>query len=99
MPPLAYAGLIQAHKGPYSGLWSAAQLSDKPISEYGTGEIKKSATNPTNASRDRKDWIVVEKTHESLVERDVFERVQLLIASRKKTRRRAPSNKNNRIAP
>lgn len=37
---------------------------------------------------ERKDWVIVENTHEPLVSKDTFEKVQLLIQSRRYTRSR-----------
>ncbi len=94
MPPLAYAGLVRSHKGPYSGMWSSERITELLKNETYIGNMVQGKTKKISYKSgkclhvDRKDWIVVESTHDPLVDRDVFDRVQLLIASRKRTRER-----------
>jgi len=75
-------------------MWSAERITEILRNEIYIGNMvhgktKKISYKSEKCIRvDRKDWIVVENTHEPLVERDLFDKVQVLIASRKRTRQR-----------
>lgn len=90
--PATYAGLSQGRKGPYSGMWSSERISDMLQNQTYIGNMvqgKSKKVNYKSSKRiklDRKDWIVVENTHEPLIDKDMYEKVCMLIASRKKTR-------------
>jgi len=90
--PARYANLTISRKGPYSGLWSSERVSymlqdQTYIGHMVQGKSKKISYKSEKSMRlQRKDWIVVENTHEPLIDEDVFNRVQELVASRKTTR-------------
>jgi hypothetical protein len=75
-------------------MWSSERISNILQNEIYIGNMVQGKSKKISYKSgkclhvDRKDWIVVANTHEPLVERDVFDKVQLLVASRKKTRER-----------
>jgi len=91
-PPASYAGLSLTRKGAYSGLWSSERISDMLqnqtyIGNMVQGKSKKISYKSEKCIKmDRNDWIVVENTHEPLIDEDMFYKVQMLVASRKTTR-------------
>ncbi len=91
-PPSVYAGLKQARQGVYTGLWSSERISNMLQNETYIGNMvqgrsaKISYKSKKCQHRERRDWIVVENTHEPLVSRETFDKVQMLVASRKNTR-------------
>lgn len=93
-PPSVYAGLKQTQQGTYAGLWSSERVSEMLQNETYIGNMvqgrraKISYKTKKCQYRERKDWIVVENTHEPLVDRETFDKVQMLVASRKRTRSR-----------
>ena len=92
--PATYAGLTLGRSGPYSGKWSSERISDMLQNETYIGNMvqgrskKISYKSKKCIHQERKKWIVVAGTHESIVDRDVFQKVNLLLASRKSTRTR-----------
>ena len=92
--PASYAGLKLSRHGAYSGMWSSERISAMLQNETYIGNmvqgrsVKVSYKTKKCFHQDRKDWIVVDNTHEPLVDRAAFDRVQMLIASRKHTRSR-----------
>lgn len=92
--PAVYAGLKTGKQSPYSGLWSSERISEMLKNETYLGNmvqgrmVKVSYKSKKCLRQDRKNWIIVENTHEPLVDKDTFERVQKLISSRKHTRSR-----------
>ena len=92
--PAAYAGLSVARPGPHTGQWSGERISDMLQNETYLGNMvqgrrrKISYKTKKCQKQDPKDWIVVEGTHEPLVDRETFDRVRRMIASRKHTRSR-----------
>ncbi len=92
--PAAYAGWTRSNPGPYAGLWSSERVSDMLQNETYIGNMVQGRTRKINyktkkcVKQSRKDWIVVEGTHEGIVSRDTFDKVQVLINSRKRTRSR-----------
>lgn len=92
--PAAYAGINLSVKGPYSGKWSAERISFMLQNEVYTGSMvqgrmrKVSYKSKKCRKLPREEWKVVEGTHEPLVDRAVFEKVAMLIESRKRTRTR-----------
>lgn len=93
-PPSVYAGLKQTRQGVYAGLWSSERVSEMLQNETYIGNMvqgrsaKISYKTKKCQYRERKDWIVVERTHEPLIDRETFDKVQMLVASRKRTRSR-----------
>ena len=92
--PAAYAGLPVPKSGPYSGLWSSERISEMLQNETYIGNmvqgrsVKLSYKSRKCLHQARENWVVVENTHEPLVDREAFEKVQVLVASRKHTRSR-----------
>lgn len=92
--PATYAGLPVPHPGPYTGLWSSERISEMLQNETYIGSmvqgrsIKISYKSKKCLRQARENWVVVENTHEPLIDRVTFEKVQVLIASRKHTRSR-----------
>ena len=93
-PPAVYAGLNQGRTGPYAGLWSSERIAEMLQNETYIGNMvqgrskKISYKSKMCVRTDRKDWVIVENTHEPLVSKEAFEKVQLLIQSRRYTRSR-----------
>ena len=92
--PATYAGLSIANPGPYSGLWSSESISDMLQNETYIGNMVQGRTRKINyktkkcVKQSRKDWVIVEGTHEPLIDPETFGKVQALIESRKRTRSR-----------
>ena len=92
--PAAYAGLPVPKSGPYTGLWSSERISEMLQNETYIGNmvqgrsVKISYKSRKCLHQARENWVVVENTHEPLIDREAFEKVQVLVASRKHTRSR-----------
>ena len=92
--PAAYANLPQGRKGPYTGLWSSERISDMLQNETYIGNmvqgrtVKISYKSKKCLKQARENWVVVEGTHEPLVDAETFQKVRMLINSRKHTRSR-----------
>ena len=92
--PATYAGLPVPNPGPYTGLWSSERISEMLQNETYIGNmvqgrsVKLSYKSRKCLHQARENWVVVENTHEPLVDREAFEKVQVLVASRKHTRSR-----------
>ncbi len=92
--PAAYAGLPVANPGPYTGLWSSERISDMLQNETYIGSMVQGRTRKINykskkcIKQDRRDWVVVEGTHEPIIDRETFHKVRALVDSRKHTRSR-----------
>ena len=92
--PATYAGLPVAKPGPYTGLWSSERISDMLQNETYIGNmvqgrnVKISYKSKKCLKQDPANWVVVEGTHEPLVDKETFQKVRMLINSRKYTRSR-----------
>lgn len=92
--PATYAGLSIANPGPYSGLWSSECISNMLQNETYVGNmvqgrmVKISYKSKKCLRRSPENWIVVEGTHEALINKEIFQKVQMMINSRKHTRSR-----------
>jgi len=92
--PAMYAGLPVAKPGPYTGLWSSERISEMLRNETYIGNMVQGRTARVSYKskkcirQARDNWVVVENTHEPLVDRETFQKVQLLVDSRKRTRSR-----------
>ena len=92
--PAAYAGLTLANPGPFTGQWSSERISDMLQNETYIGNMVQGRTRKISykskkcVRQDRQNWIVVEGTHEPVVDREEFDRVQALLSSRRHTRSR-----------
>lgn len=93
-PPAAYAGLNQGRIGPYAGLWSSERISEMLQNETYIGNMVQGRTKKISYKSKMcvrtapDDWVIVEHTHEPLISKEAFEKVQMLIESRKSTRSR-----------
>ena len=92
-PPSVYAGL-PSRKGRYAGLWSSERISEMLLNETYIGNMVQGRQVKINYKSKKclkqapENWVVVENTHEPLVDREVFRQVRLLVDSRKTTRSR-----------
>ena len=92
--PAAYAKLPVAKPGPYTGLWSSERISEMLKNETYIGNmvqgrmVKISYKSKKCLRQSPEDWVVVEGTHEPLIDAESFKKVQLLVSSRKHTRSR-----------
>ena len=93
-PPAVYCGRKVGNPGPYTGLWSGERISDMLQNETYIGNMvqgrraKISYKSKKCLRLDRENWVVVEKTHEPLIDKETFQKVRMLIDSRKHTRSR-----------
>ena len=94
LTPAAYAGLPVGRPGPYTGLWSSERISEMLQNETYIGNmvqgrtVKVSYKSKKCLRQARENWVVVENTHEPLIDRETFEKVQALVAGRRHTRSR-----------
>ena len=92
--PATYAGLPVARPGPYTGLWSSERISDMLQNETYIGNmvqgrsVKISYKSKKCLKQNPANWVVVEGTHEPLVDLETFQKVRMLVNSRKHTRSR-----------
>lgn len=92
--PATYAGLPIGKPGPYTGLWSSERISDMLGNETYIGNmvqgrsVKVSYKSKKCLRQAPENWIVVEGTHEPLIDRETFDKVRLLVNSRRYTRSR-----------
>ena len=92
--PATYAGLPVPNPGPYTGLWSSERISDMLQNETYIGSMVQGRTRKINykskkcIKQDRRDWVVVEGTHEPIIDRETFDKVRALVNSRRHTRSR-----------
>ena len=92
--PAAYAGLPMPNPGPYTGLWSSERISEMLQNETYIGNmvqgrtVKISYKSRKCLKQDRENWVVVEGTHEPLVDNETFQKVRMLVNSRRHTRSR-----------
>ena len=92
--PATYANLPVAKPGPYTGLWSSERVSDMLQNETYIGNmvqgrsVKISYKSKKCLKQDPANWVVVEGTHEPLVDAETFRKVRMLVNSRKHTRSR-----------
>ena len=92
--PATYANLPVARPGSYTGLWSSERISDMLQNETYIGNmvqgrsVKISYKSKKCLKQDPANWVVVEGTHEPLVDRETFQKVRMLVNSRRHTRSR-----------
>ena len=92
--PAAYAGLPVPNPGPYTGLWSSERISEMLQNETYIGNmvqgrsVKISYKSKKCLKQDRENWVVVEGTHEPLIDTETFHKVRMLVDSRRHTRSR-----------
>ena len=77
-----------------STLWKYFAISDMLINEIYIGnmvqgrQVKISYKSKKSLHQDRNNWVVVEDTHEPLIDAESFRKVRMLVNSRKRTRSR-----------
>ena len=92
--PATYCGWNMGRRGPYAGLWSSERISEMLQNETYIGNmvqgrmVKISYKSKKCMKQPRENWVVVEGTHEPLVDAETFRKVRLLVESRKHTRSR-----------
>ena len=92
--PATYANLPVVRPGPYTGLWSSERISDMLQNETYIGNmvqgrsVKISYKSKKCLKQNPANWVVVEGTHEPLVDRETFQKVRMLVNSRRHTRSR-----------
>jgi DNA invertase Pin-like site-specific DNA recombinase len=92
--PAIYAGLNQGRVGPYAGMWSSERISDMLQNETYIGNmvqgksVKINYKSQKSIKQARENWVIVDGTHEPLIDRDTFLKVRMLVNSRKYTRSR-----------
>ena len=92
--PATYCGWNMGRKGPYAGLWSSERISDMLQNETYIGnmvqgrQVKVSYKSKKCLHQERENWVVVEGTHEPLIDAESFRKVRMLVNSRKHTRSR-----------
>ena len=92
--PAQYANLNIAAKGPHSGRWSAERVTFMLKNETYIGNMVQGRVRKINYKLKKcrrlppEEWTIVPDTHEPLVSREEFEKVGMLIESRKYTRSR-----------
>lgn len=92
--PATYCGWNMGRKGPYAGLWSSERISDMLQNETYIGNMVQGRTRKVSykskkcIKQDRQNWIVVEGTHEPIIAQETFDKVRVLVESRKHTRSR-----------
>lgn len=78
-------------KGSYAGLWSSERISEMLQNETYIGNmvqgrmVKISYKSKKCLKQPRESWVVVEGTHEPLVDAETFRKVRMLVESRKHT--------------
>ena len=92
--PATYCGWNMGRKGPYAGLWSSERISEMLQNETYIGNmvqgrtVKISYKSKKCLRQARENWVVVEETHEPLIDAEIFQKVQMLVNSRKRTKSR-----------
>lgn len=78
----------------YAGLWSSERISEMLQNETYIGnmvqgrQVKISYKSKKCLHQERENWVVVENTHEPLIDAESFRKVRMLVNSRKHTRSR-----------
>ena len=94
LTPAVYCGWNMGRKGPYAGLWSSERISEMLQNETYIGNmvqgrtVKISYKSKKCLRQVRENWVVVEGTHEPLIDAEIFQKVQMLVNSRKRTKSR-----------
>ena len=92
--PATYCGWKVGNPGPYTGLWSSERISEMLKNETYIGNmvqgrsVKISYKSQKCLRQSPENWVVVEGTHEPIIDPETFQKVQLLVNSRKHTRSR-----------
>jgi len=90
--PAQYANINVGRAGPYSGKWSSERISDMIknqtyIGSMVQGKRKKVSYKSSKCLKiDRADWIVIPDKHPAIIEKDMLDKVQMMIETRRKVR-------------
>ena len=94
LSPAPSAGLTLSCHGPYSGQWSSERITAMLKNETYIGNMVQGRTARISYKtkkclrRQPQQWVVVEHTHEPLIDPETFRKVQLMVNSRRNTRSR-----------
>ena len=92
--PAVYCGWSIGRSGAYTGLWSGERISDMLRNETYIGsmvqgrQVRISYKSKKCLHQQRESWVVVENTHEPIVDAETFHRAGLMLESRRRTRSR-----------
>ena len=92
--PATYCGWKVGNPGPYTGLWSSERISEMLKNETYIGNmvqgrsVKISYKSQKCLRQSPENWVVVEGTHEPIIDPETFQKVLMLVNSRKHTRSR-----------
>ena len=92
--PSTYAEFPVGHPGPYTGLWSSQRISEMLKNEVYIGNMvqgrmaRVSYKSKKYIKRPPDQWIIVEHTHEPIIDEAAFRTVGQLVESRRSTRSR-----------
>ena len=92
--PATYCGWKVGNPGPYTGLWSSERISEMLKNETYIGNmvqgrmVKISYKSKKCLRQSPENWVIVAGTHEPIIDPETFQKVQLLVNSRKHTRSR-----------
>ena len=92
--PAVYCGWKVGTPGPYNGLWSSERISEMLKNETYIGNmvqgrmVKISYKSKKCLRQTPENWVIVKGTHEPLVDPETFQKVRMLLNSRKHTRSR-----------
>ena len=92
--PATYCGWKVGNPGPYTGLWCSERISEMLKNETYIGNmvqgrmVKISYKSKKCLRQSPENWVVVEGTHEPIIDPETFQKVQMLVNSRKHTRSR-----------
>ncbi|MBQ8368648.1 MAG: recombinase family protein [Clostridia bacterium] len=93
-PPAVYAGRKPGKQGPYAGMWSGERIAEMLRNETYIGNmvqgrsVKISYKSKKCLKQSPENWIVVEGTHEPIIDRESFRKAGMMLESRKHTRSR-----------
>ncbi len=92
--PAQYAKINLKKKAPFSGKWSSERISEMLKNEVYIGNMvqgrskKASYKSKKTIKIPKEKWMIVENTHEAIIDKETFQKVGELIKSRTHTRHR-----------
>jgi DNA invertase Pin-like site-specific DNA recombinase len=92
--PANYANINLTVKGIYSGLWSSERVTFMLKNQVYIGNMVQGRVKKVNYKSKKslkippEEWIIVENTHQPIIDAEIFYKVQMLLAKRTKTRSR-----------
>ena len=95
--PAAHCGWQVGRHSPFTGMWSSERISEMLRNETYIGNMVQGRTVKVNYKSQKcfkqapENWVVVEGTHEPLVDAETFRKVGMLLDSRRHTRRHTRS--------